>query len=175
MPSSREVVLLDTPDLVDDYLTVRLAPLGRVACLNSRSFDDQARVDELLERTLPTDVVVWLPEAGDDTSRRRAVEVLLPGVAVTGGCVLVLSSSTTPPARTTWLRELTERYPTARLHLVRHEPVAGAFWDCRGELQTLTTRGHVPLPELATAVAEAIADRTPGFRETALTPDQEIA
>ncbi|MGH1561713.1 hypothetical protein [Mumia sp. DW29H23] len=175
MPGSREVVLLDPPDLVDDYLTVRLTALGRVARVTSRAFDDTVRLEELLDRTVVTDLVVWLPSTGDDTLVRRAVEALMAGVATSGGSVVALAGPTVPPERVDWFRSLHDAYPAVQLHLLRHDPLAGAFWDCRGELQTLATQGNVPLPVLASAVADVMTERTPGFAETTLTATQEIA
>ncbi|WP_370617888.1 hypothetical protein [Mumia sp. Pv 4-285] len=174
MPGSREVVLVDVPDLIDDYLSVRLANLGRVARVTSRAFDDAARLEELLDRTMVTDLVVWLTDDPDDSLVRRAVAAMVPGVVSASGCVVTLAGTTMPPDRTAWFREVHEAYPAAQVHILRHDPVAGVFWDCRGELQTLDTRGHVPLPMLAKAVADVMTDRTPGYRETTLSATQEI-
>ena len=176
MYGSREIVLIDPPDLVDDYLTVRLTTTGRAARVTSRAFDDASRLGEIADRTRVTDLVAWLPEAGDgDALLRRAVEALLPGVVATDGSIVVLADATTPDSGTAWFRDLHAAHPNVQVHVLRHESLAGAFWDCRGELQPLTTQGHVPLPALASAVAEVIARRDPGYSETTLTATQETA
>lgn len=172
MTGSRAVVLVDAPDFVDDYLTVRLSMLGEVARTSSRAVEESARDGDFLADSLVSDVVVWVSEATSDAPVRETVEATLPAVASVGGSVVVVVDDGVAEERTAWLRGLAESHRSTQLHLLRHAPVAAGFWDCRGDLQTMTSSGHVALPDLADAVAAVMTDRTPGYRESLLAPSE---